>query len=197
MFTRQMDRLSSMISPSDQNVVTDASTTLGQASSEHLEPAGWKSWDWGGKLRRPVPQYWKFPSATVRNVLDIFAFGIPADGIRPLRLVECQDLSRCDASFFCRASDVFSLFLNKAIELNEIQNQGEFSTISIVRWNQVFETCFAAIITDLESSRGKRLLKPGSLSCNSIYNYAKEMEKIKKAASMLLTDLSAEAVDVE
>jgi hypothetical protein len=139
--------------------------------TEHMEPGGYKSWDWGGKLRRPVPPTWSFPKGTVRNIVDLFVTGIPAKFIRPFKLIRQKTLARKDQQYFNKASIIYHKLKCEAVKIGLAGSEGACDNLSIHEWSSVFETCFANLISATEIARGRPLLKSGELSFVTFYDY--------------------------
>jgi hypothetical protein len=189
MFANQYTKLRGLIA--EPAVVAPETPALATNNpTERIEPDGWKSWDWGGQLRRPVPQGWAFPVGTVRSLMDLFKLGIPALCIRPFMLVSCKQLIRDHQANFCKAQFVFNLIKERAIQSGEVSDDRDFDDLPVLRWNLVFQSRFSLLVQELKSTSGLKLKKPGDLACNTFYKYVKNMLKVNAVVGTLAMQMN-------
>jgi hypothetical protein len=159
-------------SRSDTMTVTHNSSSN---PSEHMGSDGFKSWDWGGQLRRPVPETWKFPKGYTRHIMDLFIIGIPAQNIRPFQRIQSRTLARGDQQYFTKAASLFATFRKTAVDLGIVENIEQFDDISTVAWNEVFEGVFTALINEISFMKGKSLIKPSELQFTTFYDHVRAL----------------------
>ena len=127
------------------------------------------SFRWKDKVDRdrPVPEMWKFPTASVKAMCDMFVFGIPCDRIRPFREFKGSALNRKDASNFYKAEYVFNHIIDRASSDESIAfDIQQLDTITLIQWDQVFENIFPKVVAALP----KKTRKPGEISIVTFYD---------------------------
>lgn len=97
-------------------------TTLNSSSNihdpnEYFDEDGFKRWNWGCKMCRPIPPGWRFPtSVAVKAAVDLFVTGIISQSITPFRKFHCNQLERKDQGYYSKAEYIYEVIKAKAVE---------------------------------------------------------------------------------
>jgi len=133
------------------------------------------SWAWGGRMDRPVPIGWRLPKTRVKEICELFHFGIINQNIRPFRKIKGSWLDTKDKSMFTKASKVYETIVKIAIEGGYHPGpKDEFEKISIPDWDDVFQRTYHHIISYLNTLRSKPISRVGDISYLTFYDWLKE-----------------------
>jgi hypothetical protein len=135
--------------PSQNNTSLAIDPTHPQISS------GYNVWYWGGALR-PVPESFKFPKCSVKDVCDISMFGYPDQKIKPFRMTKSKDFKREDQQYFAKASYCFNLICKTICDLKNI----------------AFGPALEYSINLISSGTDKAISRGGDLKYTSLYEYS-------------------------
>jgi hypothetical protein len=157
------------------NTATDneASASGVGSGEQDLYPA----YDWGGKMRRHVPQGWTFPRGTVKTICDLFVTGTMhgVDPVRPYRKIVLCTLPRSEQSMFSRAERVYKKVCDAAVEAGAVESSADYDTMTIAEWDLAFKAGYDQLLLQWEVKSGKRIKKAGDLAILTFYDYLRKL----------------------
>lgn len=139
----------------------------------------YRSWDWGGKLGRPVPRDWIMPKCNVKAICDMFRNGIAEEGIRPFRKFHNNSLRRPDQQFYSKAEVVFNKIKSNAIlneQFSDVVNEETFNNLDHSIWDEIFTLIFTKLIEEVSKKRKRKISRVGELSYVTFYDMLTEIE---------------------
>lgn len=163
-----------------QQLATMKNTSISVSDvNEWCDDKGYRRWNWGGQMGRPVPKSWSFPKGIkVKAAVDLFVLGIAAEKIIPFQYCTSHQFDRKDQQYFLRAHYIFNTIKKTAAEKLLVANEDNFKSISISGWDGIFDSVFMDLVTIINTHKhlfgnGNQLTRPETLSFVTFYDYLK------------------------
>jgi hypothetical protein len=138
-----------------------------EAPASHSAPGGnglgqptrsLRTFCWGGKLGRYVPQSFKYPSQDAKTMWDLWHYGNAAEGIQPYRLLadgHQDDLqSAVERVLLSKTALVMNEIKQIAVVKGLLAGGQDVGSLSRADSDHVFNVCYAQLLLDLYGARG-------------------------------------------
>ena len=159
--------------------INNQSTNL--ASNEYFDDRGYKRWNWGGQIGRPVPESWSFPKGIkVKAATDMFITGIASEFIMPFQCFDVTRLARKDQQYYTRVEYIFKKIKINAVEKGIVLNEKQFLNIPLCDWDNIFDDIFDELVALINNDRqqlgkGRNLTRPETISFVTFYDHLKDV----------------------
>jgi hypothetical protein len=183
-------QIESHVTPSNLSLhITEAFSKLGfdkliaRLSDEVVQPVAIveeqtlpiRTYMWGGKLGRLLPETFKLPASGPRDMWQLFVAGNPAQGVRPLRLVSGEHV--CNKNAKKRFSDFKTLM---GMVEQKVRDEGRWSDAeTIVNAEEMFEIGKVAIQLPPRSQKNYSR-RNGNLVWTSVLKVLREEKRVAR-----------------
>jgi hypothetical protein len=139
---------------------------------------GYGLWCWRGRFRKIPPNY-SFPGGSVKEVCDLFFFGVPAEHIRPFRMISCSDFVKADEQKVSKARAVYDHICSIALENSLVSSRDALHALEYREWDRVFKAAFQMVSERAQATKKRRLARAEEKSYSTVFDWTRKTVSIE------------------
>ncbi len=138
---------------------------------------GYGMWCWRGRWRK-IPTNYRFPGGTLKEVCDLFFFGIPADKVTPFREIPCSEFLPADEANVSKAGTMFAYMCSVAIQAGLVPSKEALYSLSGAAWDQTFNAAFMIVQGKAQVTKKRRIARPEEKSYATVFDWTRHSSYI-------------------
>lgn len=150
----------------------ESSSSAPVASGNFILQGGYGMWLWRGRWRK-IPVDYRFPGGSLKEVCDLYYFGLPAQQVRPFRDIPCGEFVRADEANVSKAGAVFDHVCAVAVETGLAASKEALLAAGRAEWDRVFKAVFTVIVARAQGTKKRRIARPEEKSYVTILDWTR------------------------
>jgi hypothetical protein len=143
----------------EQLPIDDQIEGEGNLPDDPVIEMNYDTWNWGGRLLQPVPETYRLPRPTSKQLWDMWFFGLRIKWedrdrkIRPLRWFKQYNLkNKSDQKLLCKGRVFITKLLDLAVTIGVIVNAESVNQMNYNQSTTIFDAAFDCMLLAIEAA---------------------------------------------